>query len=305
MSTVKDLTKKQLIHPPSFLPEAVQYEVIMGSFAYGVNSDSSDVDLYGFCIPDKRMIFPHLDGEIEGFGQPRKRFEQFQQHGIIDQGALGGAGREYDITIYSIVKYFQLLMENNPNMVDTLYVPINCIVWSTPIGQMVRENRSIFLSKACWHKFKGYAYSQVNKMKIKEANPDSKRYESYSKHGYDVKFAYHVVRLIDEVEQILTLGDMDLMRAREQMKSVRRGEWTIEQIEDYFTRKERDLEALYQASTLPHVPNEEKIKHLLLNCLEQHFGDLSNAVQIVNPAIKALRQIEETLQAARISGVMD
>jgi predicted nucleotidyltransferase len=305
VSTVKDLTKKQLIHPPSFLPEAVQYEVIMGSFAYGVNSDSSDVDLYGFCIPDKRMIFPHLDGEIEGFGQPKKRFEQFEQHGVIDQSAAGSAGREYDITIYSIVKYFQLLMENNPNMVDTLFVPVNCIVWSTAIGQMVRENRSIFLSKACWHKYKGYAYSQVNKMKIKEGNPDSKHYESYLKHGYDVKFGYHVVRLIDEVEQILTLGDIDLMRAREQLKSVRRGEWTIEQIEDYFTRKERDLEALYQASKLPHFPDEQKIKELLLNCLEQHFGDLSNAVQVVEPAIKALRQIEEALQAARISGVMD
>jgi predicted nucleotidyltransferase len=305
MSTVKDLTKKQLLHPPAFLPESVQYEVILGSFAYGVNSDSSDVDMYGFCIPDKRMIFPHLDGEIEGFGHPKNRFEQYQQHGVIDKSALGGAGREYDVTIYSIVKYFQLLLENNPNTVDTLFVPINCVVWSTPIGQLVREDRSIFLSKACWHKFKGYAYSQVNKMKIKEANPDSKRYESYQKHGYDVKFGYHVVRLIDEVEQILTLGDIDLMRAREQMKSVRRGEWTIEQIEDYFTQKERDLEALYHSSKLPHVPNEKKIKQLLLDCLEQHFGDLSNTVQVVNPAIKALRQIEEALQAARISGVMD
>jgi hypothetical protein len=30
-----------------------------------------------------------------------------------------------------------------------------------------------------------------------------------------VKFAYHVVRLIGEVEQILTEGDIDLRRNRE------------------------------------------------------------------------------------------
>jgi hypothetical protein len=73
MSTIRELARKQLCHPPSFLPESIQYEVIMGSFAYGVSSDSSDVDMYGFCIPDKQMIFPHLNGEIEGFGRQIKR----------------------------------------------------------------------------------------------------------------------------------------------------------------------------------------------------------------------------------------
>lgn len=303
MSTVQDLAKKQLIHPPSFLPESVQYEVIMGSFAYGVSADSSDVDLYGFCIPDKHLVFPHLNGQIDGFGKQEKRFEQFQCHGIKDACALGGAGREYDVTIYSIVKYFQLCMENNPNMIDSLFVPINCIVWSTPIGQLVRENRRLFVHKGCWHKFKGYAYSQVNKMKIKEANPDSKRFESYKKYGYNVKFAYHVVRLIDEVEQLLTLGDMDLMRAKEQMKSVRRGEWTIDEIESYFTQKERDLEKCYQESKLPYSPDEAKIKQLLLDCLEQHFGTLKDAVTTIDPAIRALRKMNDAIQEARLAGV--
>jgi hypothetical protein len=49
--------------------EGTQYLVHMGSDAYGVSSNSSDIDAYGFCIPPKSYIFPHLSGEIEGFGK--------------------------------------------------------------------------------------------------------------------------------------------------------------------------------------------------------------------------------------------
>ena len=70
---------------PRFIRNNIHYEVIMGSFAYGVTSDTSDMDVYGFCIPPKDMIFPHLRGEIQGFGKKdKKRFEQFQQHKIMD-----------------------------------------------------------------------------------------------------------------------------------------------------------------------------------------------------------------------------
>ena len=82
MSVIKKLLKSELISPPKFLENSVQYETIMGSMAYGVSGDSSDIDIYGFCIPKKDMIFPHLKGEILGFGRQTKRFEQYQQHGI-------------------------------------------------------------------------------------------------------------------------------------------------------------------------------------------------------------------------------
>ena len=93
------------ISPPKFLPNSIHYEVIMGSTAYGVSEDYSDMDVYGFCIPPKEDIFPHLKGEIQGFGKPHNKFEQYQEHHIIDKNK----NREYDITIYSIIKYFNLI----------------------------------------------------------------------------------------------------------------------------------------------------------------------------------------------------
>lgn len=298
-SVVVELHNKGLIRSaPNFLSGAMQYEVIMGSMAYGVNTDTSDMDVYGFCVPPRDYVFPHLRGEIAGFSTPGPRFDQFQIHHIQDPSAQGGKGREYDLAIYSIIKYFRLCMENNPNMIDSLFVPQRCVLHCTPIGDIVRDNRKLFLHKGAWHKFKGYAFAQMRKLKTKQ--PQGKRQAMIEEFGFDVKFAYHVVRLLDEVEQILVEGDIDLERNREQLKAIRRGEWDVAEIEDYFARKEKDLETLYSNSKLPHKPDEAKIQNLLLTCLEQHYGDLSGSVVDVDAATRALREIDKI-----IAGVKD
>ena len=162
MSSVVDiLQSKSLIQTPSFFKNNVHYEVIMGSFAYGVSGDSSDCDVYGFVIPPKDIIFPHLKGEIQGFGRQTQKFEVWQQHHIIDKDS----SKEYDLAIYNIVKFFQLCMENNPNMIDSLFVPQRCVLHCTQAAQMVRDNRKMFLHKGINQKMKGYAYSQMHKMK--------------------------------------------------------------------------------------------------------------------------------------------
>lgn len=298
-STVKMLADRGLIRPPDFLPDNVHYEVIMGSVAYGVSSDTSDMDVYGFCIPTKEIVFPHLAGEIFGFGRQKKRFEQYQQHHVKFEDAMGGKGREYDLSIYNIVKYFSLCMENNPNMVDSLFVPTECVLHITQVGNMVRERRKIFLHKGCWQKFKGYAYSQLHKMESKD--PKGKRLEIREKFGFDVKFAYHVVRLLDECEQILTHGDLDLRRAREHMKTVRRGEIGPEEIKQWFSEKEKQLEELYNREDcpVPYSPDEEVIKKLLLECLEHHYGSIDKAIVVEDAPLQALREIQDVLTRYR------
>jgi predicted nucleotidyltransferase len=299
-SYIQKLSHGGLIHPPKWLAPNVIYECIMGSVAYGVSSDTSDFDLYAICIPLKHDVFPHLKGEINGFGRQKQGFEQFQQHHVYDKDALGGSGRNYDVTCYNIVKYFTLAMENNPNIVDSLYVKNTCVLYSTLVGQHLRENRSLFLHKGAYHKFKGYAYSQLSKLSTNKNSSSSKRKELYEQHGYDTKFAYHVIRLIDECEQILTLGDIDLERSREMMKSVRRGEWTEEKVRKHFEDKEKSLEQLYRESSLQHSPDESKIKSLLLECLEMHYGSLSDCVKLTNVDINSvLDEIESNVAKLR------
>lgn len=75
---------------------------------------------------------------------------------------------------------------------------------------------------------------------------------------------------------VLIIGDLDLRRNSEQLKSIRRGDFTEEQIIEIFKREEKLLEELYTTSTLPAKPKKGEIRELLLNCLEQHYGSLDN-----------------------------
>lgn len=280
-STICKLNQKGLITPPKWLPDNIHYETMMGSIAYGVSGDTSDVDIYGFVIPPREDVFPHLRGEILGFGRQKNRFEQYQQHHVTDEDAVGGRGREYDLTIYSVVKYFQLVMEGNPNMLDSIYTPHDCVLHITKIGQMVRDRREVFLSKNVYHKYRGYAFSQISKMSGK--TEDSKRWNMVQQYGYDLKFAYHSVRLVLECEQILTEGTLDLRRNADLLKTIRNGEWTEQQVREWFAQKEMLLQPLYNSSLLPYAPNESAIKRLLLDCLEEHYGSLSSSVLTIQP----------------------
>lgn len=290
-STVQRLTQLELIRPPSFLGSNIHYETITGSVAYGVSSDTSDMDVYGFCMPPKTMLFPHLAGEIPGFGRQIQRFDQWQQHHIEDKDALAGHGRNYDIQIYSIVKYFQLCMDNNANMIDSLFTPQDCVLHITKVGTMVRDKRKMFLHKGSWHKFKGYAYQQLHKMK--EKNPIGKRKELVEKYGYDVKFGYHVMRLLDEAEQIMREGDIDLRRNREQLKAIRRGDVPEEDLRRMACEKEAALERVYETSTLQHSPDEGAIKELLLQCIEEHYGSLAGIIVTDDRLANAIRDIQQ------------
>lgn len=294
-SFLQAMTNSGLAHPPAFLPSNLQYEVIMGSRAYSVNSPDSDYDIYGFVIPPKDILFPHLRGVIPGFGNQGEKFEQYEEQGLVHKDEDGKM--EVSFNIYNIVKYFQLCMDNNPNMLDSLFVPANCVLYSTQVAQIVRDNRKKFLSKKCWQKFKGYAFSQIHKMENK--NPTGKRLDLVRQHGYDTKYAYNLIRLLDECEQILTLGDMDLTRAREQMKSIKRGDWSEEQVRSYFHSKLVGLEQAYSASKLPEIPDENEIKQILLWCLEQHYGNLSNVLTQPDQAVQALRDIEGIINRNR------
>ncbi len=61
-------------------------------------------------------------------------------------------------------------------------------------------------------------------------------------------------------------------------QSERPGTGTEEDITEHFSRKGKDLESLYLSSSLPHSPDETRNKQLLVDCLEEYYGDLSHAL---------------------------
>lgn len=253
---------------PEFVSEGLQYEVVMGSQAYGTANKDSDYDIYGFCIPDKDVIFPHLSGEIQGFGTPIKRFDQYQKQAVKFED------KEYDITVYNIVKYFQLCMANNPNMINSLFCPSHCLLYISEIGQHVINNRKIFLHKGSFWKFSGYAFSQKKKLLSKTAQPGSKRDITVKKHGFDTKYALHLVRLCLECKEILETSNLTLDKNADILNRIKNGEWDIDDILGWFYIEEPKLKGYYEASKLPHRPDESRIKKLLVECLEMAYGSV-------------------------------
>jgi uncharacterized protein len=94
-----------------WLEDSVQYETTMGSNAYGVADTStrdrpSDIDVYGFAIPPRELIFPQLEGRLLcfrqnpgqylTFGPAPRGFNQYQQHHLMEQDVTG-AVRERDL----------------------------------------------------------------------------------------------------------------------------------------------------------------------------------------------------------------
>lgn len=289
---IKQLRDKSIVSPPSFVTDNIIYEARIGSIAYGVSNDTSDNDIYAITIPPKKNVFPHLNGDIIGFGTQTEQFQQWQQHHVLCDK------KSYDLTAYGIVNCFRLFISNNPNMLDFLFTPDSYVTFATRIGNIIRGNRHKFLSKKCFNKFKNYSFSQMKKIKEKKFS-DSTRKENVEKHGYNTKYAYHLVRLLLECEEILMEHNLTLNRNIQILRSIRDGEWTLEQINDFFMKKEAGLEEVYSKSTLRIVPDEEAIKEILFSCLEQHYGSLEKCVHRNSNTESLIKKLDDIINEYR------
>jgi hypothetical protein len=149
------------------------------------------------------------------------------------------------------------------------------------------------------HKLRGYAYSQLSKIENQANSSNPKRQADVAAHGYDTKFGYHLIRLVLQAEQILTEGDLDLTRNRDLLKSIRRGEWELARLKEYFEVKEKSLEELYARSTLREYPDEPAIKALLVKCIEHHYGSLDKIVAVQNRSDALWVELQQLVERYR------
>ena len=279
---------------PEYVAINSVYEVIMGSQAYGANlTVSSDVDVYCIFLPKKEQLFPNLSGLIWCF-------DDFPEQQTYQKAAIKPENEtvEYDVTFYPITTFFKLAREANPNIIDSLFVQFEDVRKLTQnVGSLIRDNRKLFLSKKVYHKFRGYAYSQLSKVRtiltdeskeislldfyktVKKDSLTTLR-EEFNLTGTDWKFVYHVVRLLLECQQILEEGDLSLKRNSDFLKHIRQGGMTLQEILFWVSEQEKRLEVAYTNSQLQASCDKVKIRELLLNCLEAHYGSLDKVIYI-------------------------
>ncbi|MCD8075590.1 MAG: nucleotidyltransferase domain-containing protein [Lachnospiraceae bacterium] len=115
-----------------------------GSYAYGTNTETSDVDLRGCTRNTKHEI---LTGEY---------FEQF-----VDE--------DTDTIIYSFHKLISLLVNVNPNTIEMLGCRPEHYLYISPVGQELLNQAHLFLSKRAVYSFGGYANAQLQRLNTKAA----------------------------------------------------------------------------------------------------------------------------------------
>jgi predicted nucleotidyltransferase len=132
------------------------FRCLHGSHLYGTQTPLSDIDERGVFIPDERYFYGFLN-----------RTEQFED-------------KKNDITYFEIRKFMQLAINNNPNIIELLFVPKYKWLQNTVDWLQIYKNRELFLSKKCKYTFSGYAHSQFNRIKLHRSwllNPPKKKPE--------------------------------------------------------------------------------------------------------------------------------
>lgn len=141
------MTYKQLLKSDNIL-----LKVISGSHGYGLNIATSDVDRRGIFFQPLQNLF--------GFNQLTQ---------IADE--------KNDNTYYELSKYFELLNKNNPNIIELLHMPKDCVEIKNPLLDLIKAED--VLSKLCSTTFGQYAFGQIKKargLNKKIVNPiDEKR----------------------------------------------------------------------------------------------------------------------------------
>ena len=129
-------------------------ECISGSRAYGSNTAQSDTDIKGVFVLPKPAFYG-----LEYMEQVNNETN--------------------DEVYYELKRFIDLLIKNNPNILELVSTSDDCVLYKDPIMNLIKPE--LFLSRLCKQTFAGYAQSQIKKAKglnKKIVNPIDKERKS-------------------------------------------------------------------------------------------------------------------------------
>ena len=112
---------------------------LAGSYSYGTNIETSDIDIRGITLNRK--------SDMIGLTS----YEQYTDENT-------------DTVIFALNKIVQLMLSCNPNTIELLGLNEEHYLYLNDLGRMLLDNRKLFLSKRAINSFGGYADAQLRRL---------------------------------------------------------------------------------------------------------------------------------------------
>jgi len=240
--------------------ERTNFELLceIGSTSHGTGDGNDDFDMMGVFIESKEQVI----------GQ--SSFD----HVVMSSGdnESQNTKEDADLTLYSLRKFSKLAAAGNPSILNVFFAPM---LSSTPLGLKIREAAPLFISKQAGPRYLGYMQGQMQRLKG-ERSQNVKRPELVSKYGYDTKFAYHILRLAWQGQELMLYGKVNIPikpHMRNFLVGVRKGELDLPAFMERAGHEEEMLKKAIDISQLPERSDASAIDKWLVEIHEEAWAN--------------------------------
>lgn len=216
------------------------YAVIVGSRAFGLDTESSDTDTRGVYVAPTPAFW--------SFAKPPAHVD----------------GPDDEWFSWEVERFCELALKANPNILEVLHSPL--VVRQTPIGEELVGLRDAFLSQLAYQTYSGYVLSQFKKLEADFRRDGRPKW----------KHVMHLIRLLLAARTLLREGRLaiDAGQHRDRLLAVRRGELPWEEVERWRLSLHADLEEALASTSLPEAPDTARVDAWLHTVRARNLEDL-------------------------------
>lgn len=236
------------------------YKVRSGSHLYGTSTNESDLDFMGIFVPNKDYV---LGTYV---------VDQVITNEKVSRGTKNSK-EDTDCVTFSLPKFIKLASNNNPNIIEMFFANHTAVTLRTELGKVLKDNYKLFVSKECYHRFKGYSYSQRMKMLSNNGKGrDVTRSELVEKYGYDTKYGSHLIRLLLEGLELITEGKLKFPLTQNTLvRDIKMGKYTMTDVIKKAEELEKLIDLAYVNSSLQVCSDTKAINALQIFLLEEFW----------------------------------